>query len=124
MNERTPSPVERFPTEGEVMRVMELLFKGADFTEIEDRRVEEDGKLFRLIFEGIDVEGDRMLYDYRLEKTTEEVTVDVQGTDNLLVGRKDYFTAVIDVVFHDKEGTPCGGYNVADYEQGAWKLPH
>ncbi len=122
MNERTPSPIEKIPTEGEVMRVMELLFKGADFTEIE--RVDEDGKLSRLIFEGVDIEGDRMLYDYRLEKTTEEVTVDVQGTDNLLVGRKDYFTAVIDVVFHDKAGTPCGGYNVADYKQGAWELPH
>lgn len=94
MSERTPSSMEFLPAEGEVVRVMERLFEGGQFSEI--KRIEKDGILERLVFEGINSEGDRMLYDYR------------QG--------------VIDVVFHDKEGIPCGGYNAAEYVQGTWKI--
>ncbi len=99
------------------MRVMELLFRGGEFTEV--GRAEEGGKLFRLIFEGVDLEGDYMLYDYR-----SVLNIDTDVVDGDIVGQRAAITAVIDVVFHDKEGTPCGGYNVADYKNGVWELPH
>lgn len=101
MNERTPSPAEKFPTEGEVMRVMERLFEGARFTEIE--RTERDGVLRCLVFEGVDSEGDRLLYEYYVEE---------HGAKNVSIR----------VTFHDKEGVPCGGHNVANFVDGFWKI--
>lgn len=29
---------------------------------------------------------------------------------------------VIRVVFHDEEGIPCGGHNVANFVNGSWKI--
>ena len=104
MNERTPSPIEQFPTEGEVARLIERLAEGRGLTET--KRIEDSWGLSRLIFEGVDAEGDCILYDYR------------RGA----VGMDTTFSAVIDVIFHDKEGTPCSGYNIANFEQGAWKI--
>ena len=104
MTERTPSPIERFPTEGEVVRLIERVAEGRGLTEA--KRIEDSWGLNRLVFEGVDSEGDRILYDYQ------------RGA----VGMDTTFSAVIDVIFHNNEGTPCGGHNIANYEQGAWKI--
>lgn len=101
MNERTPSPVEKFLTEGEVMPILERFFEGANFTEIE--RDEREGRLVSLTFEGVDSEGDRMLYEY-------------------YAFNHGVVEPVVRVVFHDSEGIPCGGHNVANYQQGAWRF--
>jgi hypothetical protein len=101
MNERTPFPAEKFPSEGDVMRTMECLFKDGDFTEIE--REENEGGLVVLTFEGVDSEGDRLLYEYYASSNTDT-------------------EPVIRVVYHDKDGIPCGGHNVANYVNGSWKI--
>ncbi len=100
MSERTPSSEEKFPTEGEVLRVMERFFKDGDFVEIE--REESESRLIALTFEGVDSEGDRLLFEYYVSN--------IQDAE-----------PVIRVVFHDKEGTPCGGHNVANFVNGSWK---
>jgi hypothetical protein len=101
MNERTPFPAEKFPSEGEVMRIMEHIFKGGNFTEVE--REENEDRLTVLTFEGVDSEGDRLLYEYYASSNT--------GIE-----------PVIHVVFHDKEDVPCGGHNVANFANGSWKI--
>ena len=81
--------------------VLERIFEGAEFTEIE--RDERDGHLVSLMFEGVDSEGDRMLYEYYAFN---------HGGVN----------PVVRVIFHDSEGSPCGGYNIANYDDGVWKM--
>lgn len=83
------------------MRTMERFLVGGEFTEI--KRIEKEGSLLRVSFEGVDSEGDCLLYEYYALSNGE-------------------VRPVIDVVFHDKKGTPCGGHNVANYEQGTWKI--
>jgi hypothetical protein len=105
MNERTPFSAENVPTEGEVIRVMERLLDGVEFTETE--RVEKDGELWSLRYETVDSTGDRVVYEYGVR--TPDTSVDSR-------------TAVIHVTFYDNENIPVGGHNLADYERGVWKF--
>ena len=101
MNERTPSPIENFLAERQIMPVMERLFTGVRFYEVD--REEKGGRLISLTFEGVDYKGERMLYEYYAYN---------QGV----------VEPVIRVTFCDENGTPCGGHNVANSVDGFWKI--
>lgn len=84
---------------------MERLLEGVKFTEIE--RIEKDGLLWSLRYESIDSEGDRIIYEYGVR--TPDIDLDAR-------------TAVIHSTFFDKENNVVGGHNLADYENGTWKI--
>jgi hypothetical protein len=105
MNERTPSSIERFPTEREVMQLLERLTEGASFVEIE--RGEDDLGLYRLVLKFIDSEGNPALCDFTRKGTHLGA---FSGT------------TVIDKIFLDDQGIPVSGDKVATYENGNWKI--
>jgi hypothetical protein len=105
MNKNPESPHEKFPREGEVVRMMEHLLEGVTYTEIE--RIEKDGLLWSLRYESTDSEGDRVIFEYGVR--TPDADVDAR-------------TAVIHVTFFDKKNNFVGGHSLADYENGTWKI--
>lgn len=107
MNERIPSPTERFPTEREVMQFLERFTDGARFVEVEGERREDEQGLYRLTLESIYGNGEPALYSYFRAGPTPKGNV---------------LETAIDVAFLDEDGQPAGGRRIATYREGKWEM--
>lgn len=97
MSEQIPSQSEKFPTEGEVVAVLEDLLDGREYIEV--KRIQDEVGLYRLDFE-VCVEGGKVVYGYQRDDSSEGLN------------------SAIDKTFFDDEGMPRTAETMCLFKDG------